>query len=275
MSEDNVTTPAVETAPVVATPVVPAPVSVTAAPSKKVGLSELLIPISIVLAGIFVGAGLYLSGGGLAPKNAQVALTNPNQQQQPEVDTTNKIDPITEKDHVLGDSKAPVKIVEYSDFECPFCKKNHETLKLITAKYGNKVAWVYRQFPIEQLHSKAPKVAMASECVAELGGNDAFWKFHDAYFTQTLSNNRTDIETLLPKIIATIGIDKKAYDDCVTSGRHQDVIDANMADAAETGGRGTPWVIIVGPNGKTYPVNGAQPQAMIEKTIDTALGSSK
>jgi protein-disulfide isomerase len=274
MSDENLTTPA----PVAATPAVPTPAPVAAAATpaavKKVGLNELLIPISIVLAGIFIGAGLYLSGGGLAPKNAQVAVTNPGQQ-QPEVDTTNKIDPVTDKDHVRGDIKAPVKIVEYSDFECPFCKKNHETLKAITAKYGDKVAWVYRQFPLEQLHSKAPKVAMASECVAELGGNDAFWKFTDGYFTETLSNDRTDIETVLPKLVASIGINKKAYDDCVTSARHQDVIDAHMADAMETGGRGTPWVIIVGSDGKTYAVNGAQPQSVIEKTIDTALGAAK
>lgn len=268
MSDENVTAPVAEATPVVvATPA--APVAV-----KKVGLNELLIPISIVLAGIFIGAGLYLSGGGLAPKNAQIAVANPNQQ-QPEVDTTNKIDPITEKDHIRGNAKAPVKIVEYSDFECPFCKKNHETLKAVTAKFGDKVAWVYRQFPIEQLHSKAPKVAMASECVAELGGNDAFWKFTDGYFTETLSNNRTDIDTLLPKLIANIGINKKAYDDCVASGRHQDVIDANMADATETGGRGTPWVIVIGPDGKTYPINGAQPQSVIEQTISTALGAAK
>lgn len=266
MSDDNVTTA------VVTTPDAPVPTTVALVAAKKIEIKDLLIPISIVLAGIFVGAGLYLSGGNLgASKNAPIVAKNdPN---QPVVDTTNKIDPVTDKDHIRGDIKAPVKIVEYSDFECPFCKKNHETLKAVVAKYGDKVAWVYRQFPIVQLHSKAPKVAMASECVAELGGNDAFWKFNDGYFAQTLSNDQTDIETLLPKLVANLGLDKKAYTDCVDSARYQDVIDANMADAAETGGRGTPWVIIIGADGKTYAVNGAQPQAMIEKTIDTALGS--
>ena len=261
MSDENVNTPTPEVTPVV---------QATPAAAKSIDMKDLLIPLSIVLAGIFVGAGLYLSGGGLAPKNAQVAANNPTQQ-QPAADTTNKIDSVTEKDHIQGSINAPVKIVEYSDYECPFCKKNHETLKAVTAKYGDKVAWVYRQFPLEQLHAKAPIVAMASECVAELGGNDAFWKFSNGYFDVTLSNDRTDIEKVIPMLVTKTGVDKKAFDECVSSARHQDVIDAHMADATETGGRGTPWVIIVGPDGKTYSVNGAQPQSMIEKTIDAAL----
>lgn len=266
MSDENVNTQAPEVTPVVhAAPAAPVV-------AKSIEMKDLLIPLSIVLAGIFVGAGLYLSGGGMAPKNAQVAAGNPAP--QPEADTTNKIDPVTEKDHIQGSIKAPVKIVEYSDYECPFCKKNHQTLKAVTAKYGDKVAWVYRQFPLEQLHAKAPIVAMASECVAELGGNDAFWTFSNGYFDATLSNDRTDLEKVIPTLVAKAGVNKKAFDECVSSGRHQDKIDANMADATETGGRGTPWVIIVGPDGKTYAVNGAQPQAMIEKAIETALKGS-
>lgn len=104
-----------------------------------------------------------------------------------------KMSPVTKADHILGSIDAPVKIVEYSDLECPFCKQFHNTMQKIMSEYGTeKVAWVFRQFPLSQLHSKAPKEAEASECVAELGGNDAFWKFIDKINEVTPSNNKLD-----------------------------------------------------------------------------------
>lgn len=271
---DNPITPSPEVTSVTSvTPAVPvqAPVAVVTNSGQKLQMKDFLIPLSIVLAGIFVGAALYMSGSA-TPKSAPVVAQN-NGNEQPTVDTTNKVDPVTDKDHYVGNLNAPVKIIEYSDFECPFCKKFHTTAEAVSKKYGDKVVWIYRQFPLEQLHTKAPKIAMSSECVAELGGNDAFWKFTNGYFDVSLSNDRTDIETVIPKLVAQIGINKTKFDECVASGRHQDVIDANSADAVETGGRGTPWTIVIGPDGKTYAVNGAQPQAVFEKTIETALAS--
>jgi protein-disulfide isomerase len=266
MSEENVTNnPTPAPAPTPAVVVAP----VTAASSIQ--LRDMLIPISIVIAGICVGAGLFLSGG--APNAAQ-PVEKVGQAGTPEApaDTTQKVDPVTEKDHIKGKLSAPVKIVEYSDFECPFCKSHHKTLQAILDKYGeDKIAWVYRQFPLEQLHKKAMPVAMASECVAELGGDVAFWKFTDGYFEQTLTNDRTDIDTLIPKLVATAGVNSAKFTECFESNRHQEAINADMADAAETGGRGTPWAIVIGPSGKTYPINGAQPQAAIEQIIETAL----
>jgi protein-disulfide isomerase len=264
MSEGNIeTTTAASTPAVIETKKTETASSIT----KK----DLLVPGAIVIAGMFACAGLYFGlGGNKAVAPTQVAQ---NGQGQQEADTTNKITPVSDKDHYVGNLNAPVKIVEYSDFECPFCKQFHKTLETVTAKYGDKVVWVYRQFPLEQLHKKAPKVAMASECVAELGGNDAFWKFTNGYFDVTLSNDRTDIEAVFPKLIAQAGVDKTKFNECYTSGRHQDVIDANMQNAVETGGRGTPWTIIIAPNGKTFAVNGSQPQSVVEKTIETALAS--
>lgn len=227
----------------------------TVATTQKESISkkDLLVPVSIIVAGIFVGAGLYFSAGGsqnVAPGPQPIATDEPEV-----VDTTNKIDPVTEADHIKGNINAPVKIVEYSDFECPFCKRHHETLQGIVDKLGGeKVAWVYRQFPLEQLHPvKAMAAAMASECVAELGGNDAFWNFTDSYFEETLTNNRTDTDTLIPKLVAEAGVNRQAFTECFESERHKAAIEADIADAVETGGRGTPWSIIIGPSGKTYP----------------------
>jgi len=92
-------------------------------------------------------------------------------------DTTIKFQPVTAEDHINGDINAPIKIVEYSDIDCPFCKRFHGTLEQVRAMYGDKVAWVYRHSPIPQLHPDAFKKSHATECVAELGGNDKFWEY--------------------------------------------------------------------------------------------------
>ncbi|MEY2665640.1 MAG: hypothetical protein RLZZ480_745 [Candidatus Parcubacteria bacterium] len=257
-----------ETVTAASTEPIKSPVSTTR-PASSIALKDLLIPISIVIAGGLVGVGLYF-GGGTSKQVVKPVLD----EGQPEAvaDTTNKIDPVTEADHIRGSIDAPVKIVEFSDFECPFCKRQHETLRVVTEKYGDKVAWVYRQFPLEQLHPvKATAVAMASECVAELGGDEKFWLFTDRYFEETLTNNRTDIDTVIPAIVKETGVNKVAFDSCYTEGKHKAAIEADIADAVETGGRGTPWSVIIGPSGKTYPINGALPQATIEKMIETAL----
>jgi protein-disulfide isomerase len=244
-------------------------VTVQKAQARTVQFKDLLIPLSIVVAGLSIGAGLYLSGGdSKAP--TPVAQNNPSAQ-APAADTSDKIDPVTEADHIKGNINAPIKIVEYSDFECPFCKRHHETVEAVVEKYGDQVAWVFRQFPLEQLHQKAMPVALASECVAELGGDKAFWIFTDRYFEETLSNDRTNIETVIPKLALEAGVDKAAFTTCFESERHKAAVEADVADAVETGGRGTPWSILIGPDGKTYPINGSQPAAAIEQMIETAL----
>lgn len=95
-----------------------------------------------------------------------------------------KLRPLDATDHLIGSLDAPVVILEYSDLECPYCKRFHDTMNQIMAEYGKsgQVAWAYRHFPILSNHPDAAKVAEASECAAELGGNEAFWKFLDKVF---------------------------------------------------------------------------------------------
>jgi protein-disulfide isomerase len=84
---------------------------------------------------------------------------------------------VTDKDHLIGNKDARFQLVEYSDFECPFCKKFHPTATKLY-KENSDIAWVYRHFPLD-FHATAQKSAEASECIAKLGGNDAFWKFNE------------------------------------------------------------------------------------------------
>ena len=91
---------------------------------------------------------------------------------------------VSDQDHILGNLNAPVKLIEYSDLQCPFCGRFHPTMQRVVKEYGDQVAWVYRHFPLESIHPNARPLANASECAANLGGNDSFWKFVDAVFGQ-------------------------------------------------------------------------------------------
>lgn len=248
--------------------------AVTQKSTSAISLKDVLVPISIVIAGLFVGAGLFFSGGNFGPEEV-AKNTNTGTTPTAQADTTNKLDPVTESDWIKGDINAPIKIVEFSDFECPFCKRFHETVQQVMDNSNGEVAWVFRQFPLEQLHKKAIPVAIASECVGELGGDAAFWTFTDGYFRDTLTNDRTDIETLIPKLVLEAGIQQQPFTDCFESARTEAAVNTDLQDAVETGGRGTPWSIIVGPTGKTYQINGAQPAAVVEQLIKLALEEAK
>lgn len=90
--------------------------------------------------------------------------------------------PVDETDHILGNKDALVSVIEYSDYQCPFCKNFHPTVKRALAEYGDDINWVYRHFPLETIHPEARPMAHAAECVADLKGNEAFWQFSDLLF---------------------------------------------------------------------------------------------
>ena len=183
---------------------------------------------------------------------------------------------VDDEDHILGNPDAPVKLVEFADFECPFCKRVHTTLKKIMADYGSdgEVAWVYRHFPGDSIHPKARKEAQAAECANELGGNDAFWAFSDKLFEIAPSNNRLDLSRL-PQIAEEIGLNRGAFEECLAGdargGKYADHIESDKQDAIASGGTGTPYIVVIAPNGKTFPISGAQPYRAIKSIIELAL----
>lgn len=237
----------------------------------QASVTALTIPIAIVVAGVLIAGAVIYSGG-----RTESGTNANNPQPQQVAQQTGDLDamtPVSAKDHIRGNPNAPVKIVEYSDFECPFCKAIHPTLQRIMDEYGKegKVAWVYRHFPLEQLHPvKAKKEAIATECAAELGGNDAFWKYTDRFFELTPSNNRTDIDTVLPQIAKEIGLDEAKFASCLTSNKYDAHIEEEVQNAVATGGNGTPWSILVAADGRKFPISGAQPYESIKQLIEIA-----
>lgn len=232
-------------------------------------LEKYLTPLSVVLGALLIAGAIY-SGSG-----APTAGNQPQGQGQDQAALQKALDsiaPITANDHIRGSANAEVIIVEYSDTECPFCKRFHETMRQVMNEYGagGKVAWVYRHFPLDSLHKKARSEAVALECAAELGGNDAFWKYADRLFEITPSNDGLDAAEL-PKIAAFVGLDTVAFSACAASDRHDAHIQADLDNATATGGNGTPWSVIITKNGKKYPLSGAQPYKSVKQAIEQAL----
>ena len=179
--------------------------------------------------------------------------------------------PLSREDHIRGNPDAPIKIVEYSDTECPFCKQFHTTLKRIMDEYGpsGKVAWVYRHFPLDSLHPNARTQAEATECAASLGGEDAFWGFLDRLMASA-PNEGTPLSAL-PTIAKEVGVDVAAFTACLEKDTFASKVQTHADNAVLTGGGGTPWNIVVTASGKKIPIGGAYPYEYVKNIIDTAL----
>lgn len=226
-------------------------------------LSSFAIPLAIVVAGGLIAGAVFLSG--------QNGATNKNQANVGAVVPTGagEMQPISDRDHVLGDvKKADVVIVEYSDLECPFCKNYQATIHQAVAAYGDKVAWVYRHFNV---HSNAGYEAQAAECAADVGGKDKFFPYIDKIFSLTKSDNNFDV-TLLGKTASDLGIDRAKFQSCLDSGKFKDYVDEQSREAVTAGGEGTPYTVLVTKDGKTYPIKqGAIPFTTLKSTIDSLL----
>lgn len=231
--------------------------------------SNLLIPPAIIISGMIIAGTVYFRA--IGNSDTSVSQTKATIEKSEGLENMN---PITNTDHILGNPNAPVKIVEYSDFECPACKLFQKIMMKVMDDYGKsgKVAWVYRQFPIDLLHPlNARKEAVASECATELGGNDSFWKFANRFFELSLSNDETDIESIIPQVAREIGLNETEFASCFESGKYDTHIQEDLDNANAMGGSGTPWSIVVSPSGKKYPLSGVWPEVAIKQLIDRAL----
>lgn len=225
---------------------------------------NLTVPIAIVVAGALIAGALFFAGRSPAPTSGTATNTGQN------APAVKDIPGVTAADHIRGDLNAPIKVVEYDDLECPFCKQFDGTMKQVMQNYNGKVAWVIRNFPLQQIHPNAPKLALAAECVAELGGNGVYFKFLDAIITVAPINTFFDI-TKLTATAEGVGVDGKKFDTCVASGKYQDKISKEFNDAIAAGGQGTPFSVIVTASGKKIPIPGSLPYDTVKATIDSAL----
>ena len=234
------------------------------------------IPTAIIIAGSIV-AGSIIYTMKPAPGNNQAAAL---------AGITANVKSVSAQDHILGNPNAKIKIVEYSDPSCPFCKIFHNTMKRIMDEYGKSgdVAWVYRSFPIDKagtrpdggiLHPNAGHESQALECAAALGGNDKFWTYTNRLYEITPSVTSQAPNGLDQKELYTIaqftGLDAAQFRECLDGGRYRDKVEASYTEGINSGIQGTPYSVMIIPGGKQIPIEGAQPYESIKQSIDTVL----
>ena len=177
-----------------------------------------------------------------------------------------------DRDHIYGNPDALVSLIEYSDFECPFCKRFHPNPKVLVDGSEGQVNWIYRHFPLEFHNPLAQLEAEASECASEQGGNDAFWQYADLLYERTRSNgNGLSPDALVP-FAQEIGLDEKAFDECLESGRMRARVQEDVVEGGKIGISGTPGNIIINnETGEAIPAAGALPTETLQKIVDSLL----
>lgn len=204
-------------------------------------------------------------------KSGTVKSAKTNTQAATNTNTTQALSyrPVSDDDHIRGDKSAEVTLIEYSDLECPFCKRIHPTLQQVMGEYDGKVRWVYRHFPLTSLHPKATIEAEASECA---GAQGKFWEYIDIVYERTPSNNGLE-EAKLTEFAQELKLDMKKFASCLEDNTYSEEVQNDLADAQEAGGQGTPYSLIVDKKGNVTPISGALPFADFKAAIDAALGA--
>lgn len=161
---------------------------------------------------------------------------------------------------VRGTADAPITIVEFSDYQCPYCHQVEPTIEAVLAKYGDKVRFAYRDFPLRNIHEHAEMAAEASRCALEQG---KFWEYHDQLFKAT----NLDKESLV-QYARSANVDQPKFESCLTSEKYKAEIDKDIEDGRKAGVSGTPTFFING-----ISTSGAQQQDAFTRIIDDELAN--
>jgi len=243
---------------------------------SKINMTNIMVG-ALVAAAFLIGSLYtkvqYLEKNGSPTKSTagqtapQAALPN---QQPAALAPSGKIKPVTDKDHIRGSRNAKLTLVEYSDLECPFCKRFHPTMQELMKTYGDKIRWVYRHFPLS-FHANAQKEAEATECVNELSGNDKMWEYIDKMFEKTTSNGTGFALDQLGPLAAEVGVNQSAFQSCLDNGKYTQHVKDDIADGTTGGVSGTPSTFIINASGKSQIIVGAQPIESFKTAIDAVL----
>jgi len=213
------------------------------------------IPLAIIFAGATIaGAILWGTAGSVSDDSGAVVS---------EIGADFRLP--SDSDHVRGNPDADIAIIEFSDLECPFCAQLHPTLSRIVEE-NEDVKWVYRHFPLTSIHANALSAAVASECVAELAGNDAFWTFTDNVF----ENQQSMGSALYESIASRNGITLAAFRSCLSDDSIAALVSEDNEEAVQSGAQGTPFSVIVTRSGELVPFSGAIPYEDVRRLVDQA-----
>jgi len=229
--------------------------------------TPITVPIAIIAGFAMIAVAIFFTSGRQTPLAEQPASSDSTE----EIASNGTPRPVDESDYIRGNPNAQILMIEYSDYDCPFCKQYHETMGQIMDEYGvtGRVAWVYRQFPLPQLHPNSPRISEAALCVGDIGGQDAFWSFSDLVFEERELADPTNV-TLLPEYAEESGVSRDQYMECMESGRMREAVTASAEEAFRLGARGTPYTVLVVGNQQAV-ITGAQPYDTVKRIIENLL----
>jgi len=179
-----------------------------------------------------------------------------------------------DNDPIRGDPNAPITIIEFSDFQCPFCARFHvETLPSLLEEYIDvgKVNLVYRDFPIQSIHPNALPAAVAAECANEQG---KYWEYHDTLFEKQNGWSRLDSNAVIStfsQYATDVGLEQQQFDSCLGSGKYLQEVQGDLSDGRDYDITGTPGFFIGNDEIGFVKINGAQPFESFQKVIDAQL----
>ncbi|MCL4406442.1 MAG: DsbA family protein [Patescibacteria group bacterium] len=225
-----------------------------------------LIPGAIIIASVVIAAAVLVSGGVISIKSQPSQPSQPSQAAD-SLSALKGLKPVDAKDHVLGNASAKVKIVEFSDMDCPYCKRFNATIDELLTTYGDKIAVVYRHFPLTALHPNAKTEAEATECAAKLAGNEGFWTYFKKYEAE-IAGGESFSNDLLLSTAESAGINRADFAACLQSDEPSELVKEDADNATKIGVTGTPFSVIL-LNGKPVDtIEGAYPIEAVKAKLD-------
>lgn len=227
---------------------------------------------TIGLLGLVVGYAFAGGVDGILPSGGPSGAVPPAaiQDQPPVPDVV--YDPATvDDDEVLGDADALITVIEFTDYQCPFCTRHYEqTFKKIKEEYVDtgKVKYVVRDFALA-FHANAQKASEATECAADQG---KFWEMHSALFSkQEEWSPSTEASVVFTQYADDLGMNTSTFASCLAEGTHAEEVKKDMADGQASGINGTPGFWIVGPDGEGEQISGAYPYETFTEVFERML----
>ncbi len=245
---------------------------------QKDNSNNMGIPIAIIVAGMLLSAGLYF---GLQSSNNSSGTDTNNQPTTAKAMPTEApsiVDVSMDDDAIEGDANAPVTIIEFSDYECPYCKRYvQQTYPEIFKNYidTGKVKYIFRDLPLSFHDPAATKEAIAANCARAQGDDKTYYKFHDLQYENTGSNGTGIPDDKLVELAKSLGLDGAKFKKCVDDEEYKDEVTKDLDDAQKVGATGTP-TFFIGKSSDSGTIKGemlvgAQPYEAFKAAIEKYL----
>ncbi len=229
-----------------------------------------ILVATLLISGSMIYMGYQMRGNNTSLSDIEAGIEAYAAKQQAEANKPNYVKgDYIDDDPVMGKANAPVTIIEWSDFECPFCSRFFkDTLPTIKEKYVDtgKVKFVYRDFPLSFHDPAATREALAANCAKEQGDDEIYFAYHDMIFERTKANGQGIEIDELYNMAKELNLDENQFRECLDSEKYKDEIIKDITDGKKAGVNGTPAFLI---NGQL--VSGAQPLNVFEQIIEEAL----